>query len=79
MSWGRGPPYRYHWAEWLGVFLVLLATPAFVYGPLFDAAHMSVSLLISVELLFGALAASGWTLLILGRRAHLRAEGTDPA
>jgi nitrate reductase gamma subunit len=71
--WGR--PYPYKRAEWVGVLLALVATPALVYELLFDRSNTSSSLAIAFGIAFGATAVVGWTLLVLGRRAHFRAEG----
>jgi drug/metabolite transporter (DMT)-like permease len=75
MSAGRDRPYPYNRAEWLGVFLALVGTPGLVTGLFLDRANIPSSLGIDLGVGFGLVAALGWTLLGLGRRAHLRAAG----
>ncbi len=70
----RRPPYRYNLAEWLGVFLALVGTPALLYQVLGSVGVLPMPTSPAFALFFGGIAAIGWTLLVLGTRAHRRAD-----
>jgi hypothetical protein len=73
MPWWRPRPYPYNLAEWLGVFLALIGTPSLVYEALgFPGVARSTSTALTFDLVWGAVAVAGWTLLLLGTRAHRR-------
>lgn len=67
-------PYRYNLAEWLGVFLALFGTPALLYQVLGFLGILPWSTAAAFDLFFGGIAATGWVLLVLGTRAHRRAN-----
>lgn len=74
MPWKRRPPYQYNRAEWWGVFLALIGTPALLYQLLGSVGILPSSMSSAFVLFYGGIAGAGWTLLVLGTRAHRRAN-----
>lgn len=74
MPWKHRQPYQYNLAEWLGVFLALIGTPALLYQVLGSIGILPMPTSSAFALFFGAIAVIGWTLLVLGTRAHRRAH-----
>ncbi|MGA8542031.1 MAG: hypothetical protein WB947_00590 [Thermoplasmata archaeon] len=79
MTWKLGQPYKYNLAEWLGVFFALIGTPTLVYTALGVLGMLPKSTALVFNLVFGGFAVAGWTLLVLGTRAHRRAIGPSSA
>jgi len=70
----RGQPYQYNLAEWLGVFLALIGTPALLYQVLGFVGILPMATSPAFVIFFGGIAGTGWVLLVLGTRAHRRAN-----
>jgi hypothetical protein len=79
MAAKTGAAYQYNRAEWSGVFLALVGTPPLCYQLLGEVGLIPTTSSLAYYLGFGGMAVAGWTLLLLGTRAHRRAASTPAA